>query len=235
MLHAQVLTLFPEFFASPLACSIPARAIKAGIVHVDLLDIRDYSTDKHKRVDDAPYGGGPGMVMRPEPVVAAIRAARETQPDTRVLLLSPAGEPFDQAKARKYAGLAGITLVCGRYEGIDERVVHYVDEKISLGPFVLSGGEPAALAVLDAVVRLLPGALGDAQSAALDSFAEGGMLDWPHYTRPEEFEGLRVPEVLRSGNHAAIEAWRREQAQLRSAGRGNAMEKQSNKDGNDET
>jgi len=215
MLHAQILTLFPEFFASPLACSIPKRAIAAGLVRVDCLNIRDFCLDKHRRADDVPYGGGPGMVMKPEPVVAAIRDARARDADTRVVLLSPAGEPFTQAKARTYAGLPGITLLCGRYEGIDERVVSHVDEELSLGDYVLSGGEPAALCVLDAVIRLLPGALGDAESAVQDSFADEGLLDWPHYTRPETFEGQAVPEVLLSGNHAEIERWRRAQARER--------------------
>lgn len=215
MLHAQILTLFPEFFASPLACSIPKRAIAAGLVRVDCLNIRDFCLDKHRRADDVPYGGGPGMVMKPEPVVAAIRDARARDADTRVVLLSPAGEPFTQAKARTYAGLSGITLLCGRYEGIDERVVSHVDEELSLGDYVLSGGEPAALCVLDAVIRLLPGALGDAESAVQDSFSDEGLLDWPHYTRPETFEGQAVPEVLLSGNHAEIERWRRAQARER--------------------
>jgi tRNA (guanine37-N1)-methyltransferase len=216
MLHAQILTLFPEFFASPLACSIPKRAIAAGLVRVDCLNIRDFCLDKHRRADDLPYGGGPGMVMKPEPVVAAIREARARDADTRVVLLSPGGEAFTQAKARAYASLSGITLLCGRYEGIDERVVSHVDEELSLGDYVLSGGEPAALCVLDAVVRLLPGALGDAESAVQDSFADEGMLDWPHYTRPEAFEGQCVPEVLLSGNHAEIDRWRRAQALARS-------------------
>lgn len=219
MFHAQVLTLFPEFFDSPLACSIPRRAIEAGIVRVDRVQIRDFATDRHRRVDDAPYGGGPGMVMKPEPVVAAIRQARIVQPDTRVVLLTPAGNVFSQATAREYARLPGITLVCGRYEGVDERVGEYVDEQLSVGDFVLSGGEPAAMCVLDAVVRLLPGVLGDAESAQLDSHGEGGLLDWPHYTRPEVFEGRRVPDVLLSGNHAAIAVWRLKQAKARSAKR----------------
>jgi len=216
MFHAQILTLFPEFFDAPLACSIPGRAIKAGIACVERVQIRNFSTDRHRRVDDAPYGGGPGMVMKAEPVVAAIRHARERQPEARVVMLGPAGEPFTQSRAREYAGLPGITLVCGRYEGIDERVADYVDEQVSVGPYVLSGGEPAAICILDAVIRLLPGALGNAESAEHDSFSEDGLLDWPHYTRPEEFEGRKVPDVLLSGNHAGIEKWRRRQAKLRS-------------------
>jgi len=223
MFHAQLLTLFPEFFDAPLACSIPRRAIEAGIASVDCVQIRDFATDKHRRVDDNPYGGGPGMVMKPEPVVAAIRHARKTQAETLVVLLTPSGDRFDQTTARKYAGLPGITLVCGRYEGIDERVTEHVDAQLSVGEFVLSGGEPAAMCVLDAVIRLLPGALGDADSAQQDSHGEDGLLDWPHYTRPEEFEGRRVPDVLLSGNHAAIEAWRRDQARTRSEQRKKAQ------------
>jgi tRNA (guanine37-N1)-methyltransferase len=216
MFYAQLLTLFPEFFTSPLSCSIPKRAIEAGIVSVDAIQIRDFATDKHRKVDDAPYGGGPGMLMKPEPVVAAIRAARARQPDTRVIMLTPSGERFTQARALAYTEMPGITLLCGRYEGFDERICDYVDEELSLGDYVLSGGEPAALCVLDAVIRLLPGVLGSPESAVLDSFSEDGILDWPHYTRPEVFEGKRVPDVLLSGDHARIERWRSEQAALRS-------------------
>lgn len=219
MFHAQVLTLFPEFFVSPLACSIPKRAIGAGLAKVDCIQIRDFAIDRHRSVDDAPYGGGPGMVMKPEPVVAAIREARQRRPDTHVVMLTPSGVPFTQDKALAYAASSDITLLCGRYEGFDERICDYVDEQLSLGDYVLSGGEPAALSVLDAVIRLLPGVLGSADSAVLDSFTEEGILDWPHYTRPEEFEGRRVPDVLLSGNHAAIEAWRREESLRRSAKR----------------
>jgi len=216
MFYAQILTLFPEFFDSPLSCSIPKRAIEAGIVTVDSIQIRDFATDKHHKVDDSPYGGGPGMLMKPEPVVAAIRAARENHPDTHVVMLTPSGTRFTQAKALEFTGKSGITLLCGRYEGFDERICDYVDEEISLGDYVLSGGEPAALCVLDAVIRLLPEVLGSPESAVLDSFTEEGILDWPHYTRPDMFEGKRVPEVLLSGNHVEIDKWRKAQAILRS-------------------
>jgi len=216
MFYAQILTLFPEFFDSPLSCSIPKRAIEAGIVTVASIQIRDFATDKHRKVDDSPYGGGPGMLMKPEPVVAAIRAARETHPDTHVVMLTPSGTRFTQAKALEFTGKSGITLLCGRYEGFDERICDYVDEEISLGDYVLSGGEPAALCVLDAVIRLLPEVLGSPESAVLDSFTEKGILDWPHYTRPEMFEGKRVPEILLSGNHVEIDKWRKAQAMLRS-------------------
>ena len=214
MFHAQVLTLFPEFFDSPLSCSIPKRAIADGAVQVDCIQIRDFATDKHKKVDDAPYGGGPGMLMKPEPVVAAIAEARKRQPNTHVVMLTPTGNKFSQAKALEYIEKESITLLCGRYEGFDERIVDYVDEELSLGDYVLSGGEPAAMCVLDAMIRLLPDVLGSPESAVLDSFTEEGMVDWPHYTRPEVFEGKKVPDVLLSGNHAKIETWRKEQARL---------------------
>ena len=216
MFHAQVLTLFPEFFESPLACSIPKRAIADGAVQVDCIQIRDFAMDKHKKVDDAPYGGGPGMLMKPEPVVAAIAEARKRQPNTHVVMLTPTGNKFSQAKALEYIAKESVTLLCGRYEGFDERIVDYVDEELSLGDYVLSGGEPAAMCVLDAMIRLLPDVLGSPESAVLDSFTEEGMVDWPHYTRPEVFEGKKVPDVLLSGNHAKIETWRKEQAKLRS-------------------
>ncbi len=216
MLYAQVLTLFPEFFDSPLACSIPKRAIADGAVRVDCIQIRDFATDKHKQVDDAPYGGGPGMVMKAEPVVAAIAEARRQQPNTHVVMLTPTGNKFTQAKALEYIEKESITLLCGRYEGFDERIVDYVDEELSLGDYVLSGGEPAAMCVLDAMIRLLPGVLGSPESAVLDSFTKEGMVDWPHYTRPEVFDGKAVPPVLLSGDHAKIEVWRKEQARLRS-------------------
>jgi len=216
MFHAQILTLFPEFFDSPLSCSIPKRAIQAGLVSTEMIQIRDFATDKHHQVDDAPYGGGPGMLMKAPPVVAAIRAARSKQPDTHVIMLTPSGRSFTQAKALELTNMPGITLLCGRYEGFDERICDYVDEQISLGDYVLSGGEPAAMCVLDAVIRLLPGVLGSPESAVLDSFSEEGILDWPHYTRPLTFEDKQVPKVLLSGNHAHIDQWRREQALLRS-------------------
>ncbi|MDQ6977555.1 MAG: tRNA (guanosine(37)-N1)-methyltransferase TrmD [Ghiorsea sp.] len=216
MFYAQVLTLFPEFFDTPLACSIPKRAIADGAVQVDCIQIRDFATDKHKKVDDAPYGGGPGMLMKAEPVVAAIAEARMRQPNTHVVMLTPTGNKFNQAKALEYIDKESVTLLCGRYEGFDERIVDYVDEELSLGDYVLSGGEPAAMCVLDAMIRLLPDVLGSPESAVLDSFTEEGMVDWPHYTRPEVFDGKAVPPVLLSGNHAKIEAWRKEQARLRS-------------------
>jgi len=219
MFHAQILTLFPEFFVSPLSCSIPKRAMDGGMISVDCIQIRDFATDKHHSVDDTPYGGGPGMVLKPEPVVAAIREARRRQPETHVVMLTPSGVLFTQSKALEYTNKGNLTILCGRYEGFDERIRDDVDEQLSLGDYVLSGGEPAAMCVLDAVIRLLPGVLGSPESAVLDSFTEEGILDWPHYTRPEEFEGKKVPGVLLSGNHAAIDVWRREESLIRSAQR----------------
>ncbi len=216
MFHSQILTLFPEFFDSPLACSIPKRAINDGKISVDCIQIRDFANNKHHKVDDAPYGGGPGMLMKVEPVVAAIREARKRQPNTYVVMLTPSGKPFNQQKALEYIKKDSITLLCGRYEGFDERIVDDVDEELSLGEYVLSGGEPAAMCVLDAMIRLLPGVLGSPESAVLDSFSQEGLVDWPHYTRPEVFEGKAVPQVLLSGHHANIQAWRDEQVKIRS-------------------
>jgi len=216
MFHAQVLTLFPEFFDSPLSCSIPKRAIAANIAKVDCIQLRDFTTDKHRTIDDKPYGGGPGMLMKPEPVVAAIREARSRDPLTHVVMLTPSGTRFGQHKALEYVEKKHLTLLCGRYEGFDERICDEVDEQLSLGDYVLSGGEPAALSVLDAVIRLLPGVLGSAESAVLDSFTEEGILDWPHYTRPEVFEGKHVPDELLSGDHEKIATWRKKQAISRS-------------------
>jgi len=208
MFHAQVITLFPEFFPAALDCSIPARAQQAGLVKLHYIQLRDFSNNKRHRIDERPYGGGPGMVMQVEPVAKAIAQARQQQPNTRVILLTPSGTTFNQKKAREYASLESITLICGRYEGIDARITDYIDEELSIGQYVLSGGEPAALCIMDSIIRLLPGALGDAQSAIEDSFTEDNILDYPHFTRPIEFEGKKVPEVLMSGNHAAITTWR---------------------------
>jgi len=211
MFHAQILTLFPEFFDSPLSCSIPKRAIAAGLVAVDCIQIRDFATDKHHTVDDTPYGGGPGMLMKPDPVVASIRAARERQPDTHVVMLTPSGTRFTQAKALEYTEKTSVTLLCGRYEGFDERICDYVDEQLSLGDYVLSGGEVPAMVLIEGMARLIPGVLGNAESADRDSF-QRDELEGPQYTRPARFRDLPVPEVLRSGDHAAVARWRAERA-----------------------
>ena len=213
-LRIEVVTLFPEMIREALKYGITGRALERGLASVGTQDPRTYATDVHRTVDDRPYGGGPGMVMKVEPLRTAIRAARQRcGAGARTVLLSAQGAPLTQAKAQALAGLRpGFVLIAGRYEGIDERLVELeVDEELSVGDYVLSGGELPALTVIDAVVRLLPGALGDGASAEQDSFSEG-LLDWPHYTRPEEVEGLKVPAVLAGGDHAAIRRWRLKQA-----------------------
>ena len=209
-LRVDVLTLFPEAFGPLLECSILGRAAQKGAVSYRLHNIRDYSEDKHHKVDDRPYGGGPGMVLRCEPVFRACEAVRDLAPGPgRLVLLTPQGRRFDDAAAREYARSDRLVLLCGHYEGFDERIrLGLPVEEVSIGDYVLSGGEVAAMVVIDAVVRLLPGALGHAESAVQDSFANG-LLDYPQYTRPPEFRGMHVPEVLLGGNHAEIEAWRR--------------------------
>lgn len=212
----DVVTIFPEMISGALHFGVASRALAAGRARVELWNPRDYTDDAHRSVDDRPYGGGPGMVMKFAPLAAAVRAARAARRDgAAVIYLSPQGRRFDDARARALADGPGAVFVCGRYEGVDERFVEAcVDEELSIGDYVLSGGEPAALAVLDAVLRLVPGALGDADSAAEDSFA-AGLLDYPHYTRPEEIEGRSVPGVLLSGDHAAIRRWRLAEAERR--------------------
>jgi tRNA (guanine37-N1)-methyltransferase len=215
VLSIEVLTLFPRMVRAPLEESILGKALAKGLLRVEVTDIRDYAEGKHRVTDDVPYGGGAGMVMKPEPLVAAIEAARQRQPGARVVLLSPQGAPFAQGKAQEMAGREALVLVCGRYEGVDERVLGWVDEEISLGDFVLNGGEIAALAVIEAVARLVPGVLGNELSAQAESFSAEGLLEGPQYTRPPEFRGLKVPEVLLSGDHGKIARWRKEQAVAR--------------------
>jgi tRNA (guanine37-N1)-methyltransferase len=207
----DIVTLLPEVCQCYCQASILGRAAKAGLISVRLTNPREFATDRHRTVDDVPYGGGDGMVMMPGPLVAALESLQEGPP-ARVIMMTPQGRPFDQAKARELAGLERLVLVCGRYEGVDERVRQLaVDEELSLGDFVLCGGELAALCVLEAVSRLLPGVLGGADSAGADSFSDG-LLEHPHYTRPAEFRGLTVPEVLISGHHGAIARWRRKES-----------------------
>jgi tRNA (guanine37-N1)-methyltransferase len=216
----DVVTIFPEMIAGALEYGVTSRALETGRVRVETWNPRDYTNDRHRSVDDRPYGGGPGMVMLFAPMAAAVREARVTRDDAaEVVYLSPQGERFDAAMAEKWAAGPGAILVCGRYEGVDERFVEAcVDREVSLGDYVLSGGEPAALAAMDAVFRLVPGVLGHADSAAEDSFA-AGLLDCPHYTRPEAVEGRRVPEILMSGDHAAIGRWRQDEARRRTEAR----------------
>jgi tRNA (guanine37-N1)-methyltransferase len=218
-MRIDVLTIFPEFFEGVFDFGIIRRAKLAEIVEINVHDIREYALDKHKMVDDRPFGGGDGMVMKPEPIFAAIEnllgtSDREAYPaGTRVVLLSPQGRQLKQPVAREFADDANhVVIICGRYEGVDERVNEtLVTDEISIGDYVLSGGEPAAVVVVDSIVRLLPGALGSETSAENDSF-ESGLLDCPHYTRPAEFRGMKVPDVLLNGNHAEIDKWRHEMA-----------------------
>jgi len=209
MLHFTVITLFPRMFDSPLGHSILKRAQEKDLISVRLVDPRNYATDRHRVTDDYPYGGGQGMIMKPEPLVAAIENLRAQAPEAKILMLSPRGRIFTQAEAAALAQQQHVALVCGRYEGVDERVKSFVDDEISVGDFTLSGGEPAAMVVIDAVARLIPGVLGNEQSATDESFSNG-LLEYPQYTRPEDFRGMRVPEVLLSGDHERIRQWRRQ-------------------------
>src|ERR1700731_4843073 len=207
--RAPVLTIFPEMLPGPLAYSLAGKALKAGMWQLETVDIRDFARDKHRSVDDAPFGGGPGMVMRPDVLDAAVAGARGVGP---VILLSPRGERLDQQRVGSLAQGSGVTLICGRFEGVDQRVLEArAIEELSLGDFVLSGGEPAAIALIDACVGLVPGVLGLLETLAEESFAEG-LLEYPQYTRPQLWEGRGVPEVLVSGDHGRIRAWRRAEA-----------------------
>lgn len=212
-LEVDILTLFPALCEAYLAGSILGKAREAGLVDVAVHDVRAHAAGKHKVADDAPYGGGAGMVMKPEPLTEAILAARARRPGARVVLTSPRGARLDQAMARELAEHGKLILVCGRYEGVDERVMAVVDREVSVGDFVLTGGELAALCVVDAAARLVPGVLGNEESAGAESFAGGvALLEHPHYTRPPEYRGMKVPEVLLSGDHRRIERWRRREA-----------------------
>ena len=219
MLRFDIITIFPEFFRETIDCGIVRRARNAGLVQITAHDLRQWTSDKHHVVDDRPFGGGDGMVLKPEPIFAAVEALtgasrrEELPPKTRVALLSAQGEVFSQRLAQDLSESdSQIVLLCGRYEGVDERVSEaLITDEISIGDYVLSGGEPAAMVVIDAVVRLLPGALGSETSAVFESFSEG-LLDYPQYTRPPDFRGMKVPEVLLSGNHAEIVRWRKQAA-----------------------
>jgi tRNA (guanine37-N1)-methyltransferase len=207
----EILTIFPHMFPGPLGDSITGRALAAGVVRLNAVDIRNFTTDRHRSTDDYPYGGGPGMVMRPEPVVAAVESVR--RPASRVILLSPTGRRFDQRMAHELAASEHLVLICGRYEGVDDRVRLVTGaEELSIGDFVLTGGELAAMVVLDAVIRLQPGVLSTSDAWRDESHSLEGLLEHPQYTRPVEFRGLRVPDVLLSGHHAQVAAWRRRTA-----------------------
>lgn len=209
-----VLTLFPEIIRAYTEVGVVGRAVKRGLATVDTVDIRDFTDDRHRSVDDVPFGGGAGMVMKPEPVARAIEHVGQV--DARILL-TPSGRPFAQADARRWAACGSLLFLCGRYEGVDGRVAQrYIDDEVSIGDYVLSGGELAALVVIDAVMRLVPGVLGNAESAEHESFSSG-LLEHPHYTRPAEWRGMAVPPVLLSGHHGQIETWRRAKALLRTA------------------
>ena len=212
----DVLTLFPEMFTGALDVSIVARARKSGRLDLQIRNLRDWTHDRHKKVDDSPFGGGPGMVLKPEPIFEAVEALAGT--GTRVVMMAPTGRPFTQAMARELAGLEHLLFLCGSYEGFDERIRSLVQDEISIGDYVLTNGGLPAMVVIDAVTRLIPGVLGDDESAIDESFSHG-LLEYPHYTRPAEFRGMKVPEVLMSGNHAEIEKWRREQAKVRTKDR----------------
>ena len=210
-MRIDVVTIFPDLLESPLRGSLLGKAIAAGVLDVRVHDLREHATDKHRTMDDEPYGGGPGMVMLAEPVIAAAEGLGEG--DKRVIVLSPAGRRLDQPLVRALAETSWLVLICGRYEGIDERVIEALGaEELSIGDYVLSGGEIPALVVLEAVTRLVPGVIGREESHERDSFGPEGLLDHPHYTRPVEVRGLRVPDVLLSGDHAEIDRWRREAA-----------------------
>jgi tRNA (guanine37-N1)-methyltransferase len=214
----QILTLFPEMFAGPFENSIIKRAREQKLIEFRWLNFRDYTTDKHRMVDDIPYGGGSGMVLKPEPIFRCLQVAKQAAPNPFVVLLTPQGAVFNQRIAGELARYEHLIFICGHYEGFDERIRAWADMELSIGDYVLTGGELAAMVISDAVARLVPGVLGSAESALKDSFTDN-LLDYPQYTRPVEFEGMTVPEVLLSGHHANIEKWRHEQAILRTARR----------------
>ena len=210
-MQIDVITLFPEVVTVPLNASIMGRAQEKGALELRVHDLREHGRGKYRQVDDMPYGGGPGMVMRPEPIFAQIEAIKTSQ--SRVIFMSPQGQRFDQRAAQRLSAEPHLIFLCGHYEGVDQRVVEaLVDEELSIGDYVLTNGAIAAAVVVDAIVRLLPGVLGDEQSVVQESFGESGLLDHPHYTRPAEFRGMKVPDILLSGDHAKVAKWRQEQA-----------------------
>ncbi len=211
-MRIQIITLFPEMFEKVLNTSMLWKAQDKKLVEYELINLRDFGLGPRKTVDDIPYGGGDGMVLKPEPLFEAVEKAKKTDPDAQVLLMTPRGDLFSQEMAREFAATeAGLIIICGRYEGYDERITTLVDMQISIGNYILTGGEIPAMAVVDAVTRLVPGVLGGETSAAKESFSDDKTVEHPHYTRPEEFRGLKVPKTLLSGNHAEIEDWRKSQ------------------------
>ena len=210
----DIITLFPDMFKGPFDMSMLWKAQDRGLVEIRLHDLREFGLGARRTVDDIPYGGGPGMVLKPEPVFAAVEKVKEDRPESKVIIMTPSGQPHSQKLAEDLAKLPGIILICGHYEGFDERIYSLADYQISIGDYVLTGGELPAMVVVDSVVRLLPGVLGSEDSAADETFSHG-LLEYPHYTRPAEFRGMEVPEVLQNGHHAEIDKWRREQAQAK--------------------
>jgi tRNA (guanine37-N1)-methyltransferase len=207
----DIITLFPDMFRGPFDMSMLWKAQNQGLVEINLVNLRDFGLGPRKTVDDTPYGGGAGMVLKPEPVFAAVEAAHKTHPKSKVAVLTPSGKPYAQKTARKLAKLPGLILICGHYEGYDERILDLADYQISIGDYILTGGEIPAMVVVDSVVRLIPGVLGDENSPKDETF-ENGLLEYPQYTRPAKYQGMEVPEVLQNGNHAEIAKWRREQS-----------------------
>ncbi len=208
----DIITLFPKMFDGPFAESMLWKAQDRQLVKINLIDLRQFGIGPRKTVDDTPYGGGDGMLLKPEPVVAAIEYAKQSNPDAKVLLMSPQGMQYKQSMAQDLSQESGLILVCGHYEGFDERIVDYVDMEVGVGDYVLTGGELPAMTIVDSVVRLIPGVLGGEQSAHIESFSDPNLVEYPQYTRPVEFRGAKVPEVLRTGNHAEINKWRTKQS-----------------------
>ncbi len=216
-LRFDIVSIFPGMFESPFADSIIQRAWEEGLLDLRVHDLRDYSLNKHRKVDDTPFGGGVGMVMNVEPIARVVAAIKKEVPETRTILLSPGGRPFDQEKAWELSRLPSLTLICGRYEGIDERVrLHFVDEEISIGDYVLTGGEIPAMVLVEAISRLVPGVLGDPESVVEESFTDG-LLEYPQYTRPRDYQGFKVPEILISGDHKKIRDWQKAEAVKKTA------------------
>ena len=216
-LRFDIVSIFPGMFESPFGDSIIQRAREEGLLDLRVHDLRDYSLNKHRKVDDTPFGGGVGMVMNVEPIARVVAAIKKEVPETRTILLSPGGRPFDQEKAWEFSRLPSLTLICGRYEGIDERVrLHFVDEEISIGDYILTGGEIPAMVLVEAISRLVPGVLGDPESTVEESFA-GDLLEYPQYTRPRDYQGFKVPEILVSGDHKKIRDWQKAEALKKTA------------------
>lgn len=211
MMKIQIITLFPEMFEKVLGTSMLWKARKNGIVNYELINLRDFGLGPRKIVDDTPYGGGAGMVLKPEPVFAAVEAAKKEHPDSKVAILTPSGKKYDQKTAQEFSKLSGLIFICGHYEGYDERILSLTDYQISIGDYVLTGGEIPAMAVVDSVVRLMPGVLGSEDSAVDETFQDG-LLEYPQYTRPADFKGMEVPGILQNGNHGEIAKWRKEQS-----------------------